>query len=57
MTKKRFATSDDLETLIDFHPNPMALSDINGIILAINSKLAKVLGKPKDELIGKSGFS
>lgn len=57
MSKKRSATSDDLEILIDNHPDPMVLADINGIIWAINSKLASVLGKPKDEIIGTSGFS
>lgn len=56
MSKKRYASSDDLEILIDYHPNPMALSDANGVVLAINSKLAAVLGKPKDEIIGTSGF-
>jgi len=56
MSKKRYASSDDLEILIDYHPNPMVLSDMNGVILAINSKLAAVFDKPKDELIGTSGF-
>ena len=56
MSKKRYASSDNLEILIDYHPNPMVLSDINGAILAINSKLAAVLDKPKDEIIGTSGF-
>jgi len=56
MSKKRYASSDDLEILIDYHPNSMVLSDITGAILAINSKLAAVLDKPKDEIIGTSGF-
>ena len=56
MKEKRYANSDDLETLIDNNPDPMILTDTKGIILAINSKLADVLGKPKDEIIGKSGF-
>jgi PAS domain S-box-containing protein len=57
MTKKRNANSDDLETLIDLHPNPMVLADTKGVVLEINSKLAAVFGKPKDEIIGTSGFS
>ena len=56
MSKKRYASSDDLEILIDYHPHPMILSDTTGVILAINSKLAATLDKPKDELIGTSGF-
>jgi PAS domain S-box-containing protein len=56
MSEKRNATSEDLDILIDNHPDPMVLADIKGIIWAINSKLAKVLGKPKDEIIGTSGF-
>jgi len=57
MSKKRNATSEDLDILIDNHPDPMVLSNTDGIILAINTKLAKVLGKPKNEIIGTSGFS
>jgi PAS domain S-box-containing protein len=57
MSEKRNATADDLDILIDNHPDPMVLADTNGIIWAINSKLAKVLGKPKNEIIGTSGFS
>ena len=57
MSKRLKATTNDLETLLDFHSDAMVLTDINGNILAINSYLAKVLGKPKDELIGESGFS
>ena len=57
MSEKRNATSKDLDILIDNHPDPMVLADTKGIIWAINSKLAKVLGKPKNEIIGTSGFS
>jgi PAS domain S-box-containing protein len=56
MEDKKKATSEDLQLLIDFHSNPMVLSDINGIILAINNQLAHILGKNKKDLIGKSGF-
>ena len=56
MSQKRIAKNYDLEVLIDNHPNAMVLSDTKGIILAINSKLAAVLGKPKNEIIGTSGF-
>ncbi|KYK22807.1 hypothetical protein AYK21_03525 [Thermoplasmatales archaeon SG8-52-2] len=57
MSEKRNATAYDLDILIDNHPDPMVLSDTIGIICAINSKLAKVLGKTKNEIIGTSGFS
>ena len=57
MSRKRIEKNYDLEVLIDNHPNAMVLSDTKGIILAINSKLAAVFGKPKDEIIGTSGFS
>jgi PAS domain S-box-containing protein len=57
MPQKRVVKNYDLEILLDNHPNAMVLSDTNGIILAINSKLAAVFGKPKDEIIGTSGFS
>jgi PAS domain S-box-containing protein len=57
MPQKRIASNYDFELLIDNHPNAMVLSDTKGIILAINSKLAAVFGKPKDEIIGTSGFS
>ena len=56
MSEKKYATTDDLETLIVNNPDPMILTDTKGLVLALNSKLAKVLGKPKDEIIGRSGF-
>jgi len=57
MSQKRNSIPEDLDILIDNHPDPMVLADTNGLILAINSKLAKVLGKSKNEIIGTSGFS
>jgi len=56
MKEKINALSEDLEILIDYHTNPMVLSDLNGKILAINKKLTTVFGKTKDELIGSLGF-
>ena len=56
MKEKKNASSEDLDILIDNSSNPMVLSDLNGKILAINTKLATVLGKPKEELIGAIGF-
>ena len=34
----------------------MTISDLNGIILGINDKLAAILEKNKEELIGTSGY-
>ena len=56
MKDENKATSEDLDLLIKYHPNPMALSDLNGKILAINDKLAKIFKKSKEELIGTHGF-
>ncbi len=46
-----------MNLLIDNHPNSMAISDINGIILVINKKLANIFQNSKEELIGTSGFN
>ena len=34
----------------------MAISNLDGVILAINDKLAKIFGKNTEELIGTSGY-
>jgi PAS domain S-box-containing protein len=47
---------DILNFLIDNHPEAMAISDLNGKILAINEKLAQIFGKSKEELIGTLGY-
>ena len=47
---------DDVNLLLDNHEDPMAITDLEGKILAINEKLAKIFGKNKEELIGTSGF-
>ena len=56
MNKNNKTSNENLNLLVDNHPNPMVLSDLNGIILAVNDKLAMILGKSKEELMGSSGF-
>lgn len=56
MSKKPIMEHEDLELLIDYSPDAMALSDKDGRILAINENLAKVFEKPKETLIGTSGY-
>jgi len=56
MSKKPIMKHEDLELLIDHFPGSMALSDKNGMILAINENLAKLFEKPKEALIGTSGY-
>ena len=51
MKNNKIASNKDLEILIDNHPDPMILSDINGKILAINDKLAAIFGKKKEILL------
>ncbi len=57
MIEKMRVLSKDMELLLDYHDDPMVISDIDGKILTINSKFAKIFNiKNKNELIGKSGF-
>jgi len=49
--------NEDLEQLIDHYPGSMIISDIKGNILAINSNLAKIFGRSRDELINTCGYS
>ena len=57
MIEKMRVLSKDVELLLDYHDDPMVISDIIGKILTINSKFAKIFNiKNKNELIGKSGF-
>jgi len=45
-----------LQLLIDTIPSPIFYKDINGIYLGCNQSLAEFLGRPKDEIIGKTVF-
>ena len=51
MSKNHIMKNEYLELLIDNHPDPMIISDLNGTILAINDKLAAIFGKNKEDLI------
>ncbi|MBN2066457.1 MAG: PAS domain S-box protein [Candidatus Thermoplasmatota archaeon] len=57
MAKRQRMKSDDVEQLLDYFPGFMAISDVEGHILAINKNLAKVFNKPRDALIGQNGFT
>ena len=56
MKQQNRLLNENLHLLIDNHPEPMAISDLNGKILVINEKLAKIFGKSKEELIGTLGY-
>ena len=56
MKPKTKQSQEALNLLIDNHPDAMAISDLNGNILAINDKLAAIFGKTKEDLIGTSGY-
>ncbi|MDD2903668.1 MAG: response regulator, partial [Syntrophales bacterium] len=45
-----------LQLLLDTIPSPIFYKDINGIYLGCNQSLAEFLGRPKDEIIGKTVF-
>ena len=56
MNSKQKSSIEDVNLLIDNHPDAMVISDLKGKILAINDKLVKVFGKSRDELIGTLGY-
>ena len=56
MNLKNNPNLEDFNHLIDNHTDAMVISDLEGKILAINEKLAKIFGKSKDELIGTFGY-
>ena len=39
MKKKIKQSNESLDLLIDNHPNPMAIADIDGTILAVNDRI------------------
>lgn len=45
-----------LQLLIDTIPSPVFYKDVNGVYLGCNQSLAEFLGKPKEEIIGKTVF-
>lgn len=55
--KKSVMKYEDLESLIDNYPGAMALSDMDGKILAINENLARVFNKPRNNLLGENGYN
>ena len=57
MSNNQIMENEDLELLIDKYDKALILIDNKGVILAINETLAKIFGKPREELIGKSAFS
>lgn len=56
MNSKFKLSIEDYNNLIDNHPDAMVISDLEGKILAINDKLAKIFGKSKEDLIGTYGY-
>ena len=56
MNSKQKPSIEDVNLLIDSHPDAMVISDLKGTILAINEKLAQSFGKTRDELIGTFGY-
>jgi len=56
MSKKKDTYYKHLELLLDNHPDGMVLSDINGVILAVNNTFASFLHQSKEELIGSDGY-
>lgn len=53
---KQIQIDENLKILLDNHPDAMAISNLDGVILAINDKLAKIFGKNSEELIGTLGY-
>ena len=45
-----------LQLLIDTIPSPIFYKDVNGVYLGCNQSLAEFLGRPKEEIIGKTVF-
>ena len=45
-----------LQNLIDTIPSPIFYKDANGVYLGCNNSLADFLGRPKEEIIGKTVF-
>ena len=43
--------------MLDNHPGAIAILDFKGIILEINTNLAKIVGKNREELIGTSLYN
>ena len=56
MNTKSINRIEAFNLLIDNHPDLMIIIDKNGIILAINEKLANIIGESKKILIGKNCF-
>jgi len=53
MSDKEEMKLDDVKLLLDNFQGYMIIIDNKGAILGLNNSLAKVLGKPREELIGK----
>ena len=45
-----------LQHLIDTIPSPIFYKDVNGVYLGCNQNMADFLGRPKEEIIGKTVF-
>ncbi|RJR36063.1 MAG: response regulator [Deltaproteobacteria bacterium] len=45
-----------LQLLMDTIPSPIFYKDVNGVYLGCNQALAEFLGRPKEEIIGKTVF-
>ena len=56
MSLKTKQGQDDITLLLDSHPDAMAISDLDGVILGVNAKFATIFRKSKEELIGTSGY-
>ncbi|MFO8078209.1 MAG: PAS domain S-box protein [Thermoplasmatota archaeon] len=54
--KKKKDTETALETLVNYHPNPMVLAQIDGTIIYANQQFADIFGKKKEDIIETSGF-
>ena len=54
--KKKTDNATALGNLVEYHPNPMVLAEINGTIVYANQKFADIFHKKKEDIIGTSGF-
>lgn len=52
IVNRKNCSYDDIESLIDSFPGGMILTDTNGVIIDLNEPLARILLKPKEQLIG-----
>jgi PAS domain S-box-containing protein len=56
MQDKKIMKKEDLIKFIDNFPGGVILCDVKGNIIILNNTLAKILNKPREDLIGRNGF-